>query len=245
MGRKKAEDTAAPGNFDGFTDDTFTYLAQLGRHRSDRNWFEANRNRYERFLLQPLKDLVGDLGPIIQLIDSAIDVRPQVNMTISRVFRDTRFSKSKALFRNYMWIGFKDRSLPEGERATFYFVIRPDSYGYGMGFHQASPATMAAIRKRIRLKTTEFRRIVEEEALNQRFQPGFETYKRPPESGYPDDLAAWFETRNVYYFNNGKDREKLASPAFVTELIEAFSILSPLYCFVMDRPLLLRWRPEG
>jgi uncharacterized protein (TIGR02453 family) len=180
----------------------------------------------------------------MQLIDSAIEIRPQVNMTISRVFRDIRFSKDKSLFRNRMWIAFKDNALPEGERATFYFVIRPDNYGYGMGFYEAGPKTMAALRKRIRVKTAEFRRIIADPYLNDRFLPGFEKYKRPPEKDYPDDLADWFQARNFYYFNNAADLKRLKNPAFLSELIEGYSILAPLYAFVMDRPSLLRYRPD-
>src|SRR4030043_86595 len=93
-------------HFQGFSRKTFTFLRDLGRH-NDKAWFEAHRAVYEEYVLQPLRDLVSDLADFMLGIDLSFEVEPVVGKTISRIYRDTRFSKDKSPFRDHMWIAFK------------------------------------------------------------------------------------------------------------------------------------------
>jgi len=236
-------DPAAVG-FHGFSPAALDFLGRLGENRSDRRWFESRRDVYERELLAPMKALVSSLGPFMKIVDSNLEVRPRVGLTISRLFRDVRFSKDKSLFRNRVWCSFKDRSLPEGERASFYFVVRPDGFGYGMGFYKASPAVMSRLRRKIRLNQHEFRGIVDDVERTGRFSLGGEKYKRLPEADPPPGLEFWFWRRNIYFYHDEPPGELLFSGALLSELLSGFSILSPVYCFIMNRPVFLRYREK-
>ena len=86
-------------HFHGFSRRTFTALLDLGRHNY-KTWFEAHRSIYETHVLQPLRDLVSDLADSMLGIDLSFEVAPAVGKTISRIYRDTRFSKDKSPFRD-------------------------------------------------------------------------------------------------------------------------------------------------
>ncbi|VTR59315.1 Uncharacterised protein [Serratia fonticola] len=68
---------------------------------------ENNKTAYEKYLLEPFQHLVKSLTPIVQEIDKNIEVSPKIGKTISRIYRDTRFSKDKSRFRDRMWLTFK------------------------------------------------------------------------------------------------------------------------------------------
>jgi uncharacterized protein (TIGR02453 family) len=138
----KMDKPMAPGSerhFQGFSRKTFTFLRDLG-HNNDKAWFETHRPVYEQHVLRPLRDLVSDLADFMLGIDLSFEVEPAVGKTISRIYRDTRFSKDKSPFRDHMWIAFK-RSGQDWAHyiPTYYLEITPTSYRYGLGFYEAAP----------------------------------------------------------------------------------------------------------
>ncbi len=57
-------------------------------------------------------------------------VSPQINRTISRIYRDTRFSKDKSPYKTTMWVTFK-RPVKEWQNApAYFFEITLESYRY-------------------------------------------------------------------------------------------------------------------
>lgn len=91
------------------TPEFFTFLVENRLHDS-KAWFEAHREDYNRLVLEPLRQLVGEMAPVMLAIDPRLVVQPAVGKTISRIFRDTRFSRDKSAFREHMWISFNRES---------------------------------------------------------------------------------------------------------------------------------------
>ena len=89
----------ASPNFHGFAPESVAFLKNV-HSKNSKPWFEKNRGSFERFLLDPLKRLVEDLTPTMIGIDPEFEIRPSINRTISTIYRDTRFSKDKSLFKN-------------------------------------------------------------------------------------------------------------------------------------------------
>jgi len=54
--------------FQGFNLKAFRFLKDIKAH-NNKAWFEAHRGDYEQYLLQPLRDLVTDLGDFMLGID--------------------------------------------------------------------------------------------------------------------------------------------------------------------------------
>jgi uncharacterized protein (DUF2461 family) len=94
--------------FKGFSPKTLKFLRGLKANNS-KAWFQAHRADYEEYALQPLRYLVTDLGDFMLDIDPYFEITPSVNKTISRIYRDTRFSKDKSPFRSTVWFTFKNQ----------------------------------------------------------------------------------------------------------------------------------------
>ena len=167
----------APFNFQGFSRETLAFLRE-NRRRNSKSWFEEHRHAYERHLLGPMRALAVDLTPLMAQIDPEIETRP--HRVVSRIHRDTRFSKDKSLYKLSMWLAFKRPVERWHGLPAYYFELFPDGYRFGMGFYEISRDTMDKVRRAVREKPA----LVREELAVLRKLPGMhlagESYKRPP-----------------------------------------------------------------
>lgn len=131
--------------FKGFSQESLDFLGNL-KANNNRMWYEANRQVYINCLLEPLQNLVVDIGAFMLTIDPYLEVTPAIDKTISRIYRDTRFSRDKSPYKSTMWITFKRPNKEWKDAPAFFFEISPDSYRYGMGFYSAGKKTMDRFR---------------------------------------------------------------------------------------------------
>lgn len=133
--------------FEGFPRDLPAFLADLEAD-NDRDWYKANRARYEAALLDPAKSFVSAIGPELQKINPAYNAEPRINRSISRLERDTRFSADKRPYSPRLHLVFwrgPDKKAWQG----LHFVIHADNLGIGAGLWQFNPAQLKAFRSAI------------------------------------------------------------------------------------------------
>ncbi|MCP4726431.1 MAG: DUF2461 domain-containing protein [bacterium] len=221
--------------FTGFSQETFSFLKELGDNNS-KKWFDLNRKRYEDHVLTPFRALVEELGDFMLTIDPRFEIAPAVNKTISRIYRDTRFSKDKKPFRNNMWLTFKVRSKNWHDRPGYYFEIFPDWYRYGMGFFSASPATMSKFREMIDDDPDEFTDAISF-MKSGTFEMKGDDYKRIKGDEKPKEIKDWYRKKSFYLSSEGQKMKNLFGVGLVDELILGFGQSSSLYhylCKVID-----------
>ena len=143
-------------HFDGFSRNTLKFLKGL-KANNNKAWFQKHRDEYNKYVLDPLRNLVTDLGEFMLDIDPRFEITPVVNKTISRIYRDTRFSRDKSPFRSTVWITFKNQNKDWTTLVSgYFFELSVNSYRYGMGFYNAAPAIMAKFREMIDENPREF-----------------------------------------------------------------------------------------
>ncbi len=224
--------TGPERRFRGFSRKTFTFLRDLGRH-NDKSWFEAHRPVYEEHVLQPLRALVSDLADFMLGIDLSFEVEPAVGKTISRIYRDTRFSSDKSPFRDHMWIAFK-RSGNDWAHyiPTYYLEITPKSYHYGLGFYAAAPDLMARFRRQIDEDPDSFLRAIAWFARQKVFTLEGERYKRPLGQDKPESIRTWYQYKSFYLTTSRRIDATILSPALVDQLKKHFALAAPLYHYI-------------
>ena len=217
--------------FQGFFPETFVFLKNLAENNNKR-WFDANRLIYETYVLKPLAALVGELSPFMLSIDPSFEVTPAVNKTISRIYRDTRFSEDKSPFRSNMWIVFKRPGRNWKDAPGYFFEIFPEWYRYGMGYYSASPATMASFRKSIEQNKYKFLEAVSFYHETDIYQLHGDKYKKIFDETQSEDLLDWVQRKTFYLSHNASVDERLFSGCLVDDLISHLSITTPLYEFL-------------
>ncbi len=218
--------------FKGFSLKTLKFLKGLDAN-NNKKWFEAHRSDYEEYVLQPLRDLVTDLGDTMLDIDPCFEITPAVNKTISRIYRDTRFSKDKSPYRSVVWFTFKNRNKDWMTHVCgYFFELSIKSYRYGMGFYNAAPAIMTKFREMIDENPKEFLKAISFFEKQHTFVLEGEKYKRIIDKSKPENIQHWYQRKNMYLVCNRKIDNTLISSKLVDDLANGFNMAAPLYHYL-------------
>lgn len=215
--------------FTGFTPDTLTFLRDLAAN-NHKEWFEAHREGYRQYVLEPLQRLVMALAGPLQVIDPDLITDPR--RVVSRIHRDTRFSRDKSPYKTTMWLTFKRPLKVWQDSPCFFFEITADSYRFGMGFYSASKGTMDRLREVIEQRPERFRQAVAFLGEQDTFGVEGELYKRVLRPDLADDLHVWHSRRNLYLVCNRQPDESLFTRRLADDLREGFFLLAPFYGYL-------------
>ena len=130
-----------------FSPELFAFLADL-RANNDREWFAANKQRYEQALLEPALDFVVDFAPRLEKLSPHFlaDPRPSGG-SLFRIYRDTRFAKDKTPYKTNAGIHFRHERAKEAAAPGFYLHLAPGEVFAGGGMWHPDTATATRIRE--------------------------------------------------------------------------------------------------
>ncbi len=218
--------------FAGFSPKTLKFLRGL-KANNNKAWFQSHKADYEEYVLQPLRELVTDLGEFMLDIDPAFEITPAINKTISRIYRDTRFSKDKSPYWSTMWFTFKNQNKDWTTLVCgYFFELSPASYRYGMGFYNAAPAIMSKFREMIDENPKEFAKAISFLDKQKTFVLEGDKYKRIIDKTKPGKIQNWYQRKNVYLVCNKKIDDRLFSDKLVDDLIYGFGLIAPFYHYL-------------
>ena len=173
----------APSSFD---DNLFKFLRQL-RENNRRDWFQANKDRYEDHVKHPALQFISDFGPRLRKIspEFVADPRP-VGGSLFRIYRDVRFSKDKSPYKTSVGIQFRHKQAKDVHSPGFYLHLEPGNCFVGLGIWHPDGPTLNAIRSFLADDPTRWKRTVGGKRFSQHFQLGGESLKRAPKGFAPD-----------------------------------------------------------
>ena len=214
-----------------FTTATIEFLVE-NKLQDSREWFKENKEHFNRVLLEPFVELVERLAPDMLEIDPQLITAPRVDRTLSRIYRDTRFSKDKSLYRDNMWLVFmREKKLYEGLPA-FYFDLFPSGFSYGMGYYQASGVSMESIRRLALSGAPAYRKADKAFRGQSLFSMEGDVFKRSKYPDKPEQLRLWLDKKSLSFNRHSDDVDLLFSDRLADELIAGFRILAPIYEFL-------------
>lgn len=217
--------------FNGFPPEALMFLREL-RENNNRAWFEQHKAEYQKDLLLPLQALVTGLGPMMLSIDTELEVTPALNKTISRIYRDTRFSRDKSPYKTSHWITFKRVRQEWKDYPAFFFEISPDFYRYGMGFYSASRQTMDNFRSAVERNVQAFNTMTLFNSTSKTFQIEGDQYKRPIKVDIPKELQDWYNRKSLYLVSNHPIDKFGIHKTLINDLQRDFQMVAPLYHFL-------------
>src|SRR5687768_5522973 len=112
-------------NDESFGPELFGFLAELEQN-NDRDWFTANKRRYEDDLLEPALAFIEDFEPHLRQISPHFraDAR-RTGGSLFRIYRDTRFSKDKTPYKTTAGFYFRHERYKEVRAPGFYLHLAP------------------------------------------------------------------------------------------------------------------------
>lgn len=204
-----------------FLFNTIEFLKRLSKN-NNREWFYSHKHDYEKNFLLPAKMVVIELGYFLKEYFPNLVVEPEVNKSIFRLNRDTRFSKDKKPYKTNLGIYFWEGKKKKLESSGFYFHIEPKTFLIAVGFYIFPPEILKRYRETLiqLTKNSELYKIINklqkkgysiEEKKFKRLPKGF-TPKHPfAELSTFGGLYAMFETNDLEQFKE-KDIIEFSKP---------------------------------
>jgi len=127
-----------------FTPDTFRFFRELARNNR-KVWMDANRERYQEFVVKPFRRFLEELSPAVLRLDSRIDTTGRTGANFSRINRDIRFATDKTPYRAQMYLKISAPFSGEGETGQLYAGISADAVTAGFRIYSGSKRRESAL----------------------------------------------------------------------------------------------------
>jgi uncharacterized protein (TIGR02453 family) len=208
-----------------FEAETLGFLRDLQRH-NDRAWFDQNKERYVRFVKEPLLEFIGDAAPELGTISRTLlaDPRP-VGGSMFRIYRDVRFSKDKSPYKTHAGAHF-----PSGGKGSqgpgYYFHLDPAGCFVGAGIWMPESATLQQIRERIAERPAEWKK------ARGRLNAAEDALQRAPRGFDPGDPLIEDIKRKSFTSSVPLTQAQVVGPNVMRMFILSCERMSPLMRFL-------------
>jgi uncharacterized protein (TIGR02453 family) len=172
--------------FKGFDKDALQFLQELAVEMN-KEWFEANKDRYKRVWVEPLQTLLDQLTAKLAKPFAPVKLAPP---HVFRIYRDTRFSKDKSPYKTHVAGVIRTKSGP----SALYLHLELDDEYCGVGTYFFEDKHLAKWRKLVAADKTgkELVALVGKLRKAGYRVGGHDDYKKVPKGFAPDHPRAEF-----------------------------------------------------
>lgn len=145
-----------------FTPGYNSFFKELAAN-NNKEWFDANKKRYEKDVKQPFEAFVGAVIERVRKVDPQVRIEPKE--AIFRINRDVRFSNDKTPYKlNRSALvapgGRKDHASP-----GIYFELGPENVGFYGGAYMPEKEALYELRERIAGDLKTFKKLREDKTF--------------------------------------------------------------------------------
>ena len=127
----------------------FRFLTELTRN-NNRDWFTANKPRYESDVKAPAVELIGQLVKPLSRAAPMLQAIPKGHGgSLMRVYRDTRFSKDKTPYKTNVGISIRHQAAGDIHAPGVYIHLDAQESFIGAGCWHPQRDVLSAIRAAI------------------------------------------------------------------------------------------------
>jgi len=215
-----------------FGSETFRYLLDL-KENNDRDWFQANRARYEDVVCEPALRFISDFGPRLQTVSPHFDAIPKkFGGSLFRIYRDVRFSRDKRPYKTHVGIHFRHKQHRDAHAPGFYLHLEPNNVFAGAGMWRPHPQALRAIRRLIVEDGDGWRQVTGDPGLGEELELGGESLKRAPR-GFDRDHALIRDIKRKSFMAVARlSGERALAASFLDDYTGICAAASPLMRFV-------------
>lgn len=214
--------------FSGFTDETVEFFLDL-RFHNNTSFFHEQHNRYIDAVQTPFYEMINALAHDMRRIDPLMETRP--HKCLSRIHRDTRFSRDKSPYRDHHWFLFRRTAEPRDKSLFYYFEFGPDRLSWGLGIWGENREMMDLFRKRMCANPNGIMSLIDDMNLpEKRLALGGTAFKKMSvPSDIPDRMKRWYLSKEMYIGKVDPEYKWAFSERIEKEVRKDFLTLSPLY----------------
>ena len=215
-----------------FSDDLFEFLHEL-RLNNDREWFQAQKARYQSVVLEPMAEFVTEFGDRLPTISAHFVADPRAHGgSIFRIYRDVRFSKDKSPYKTHAALHFRHETGREVHGPGFYLHLAPGEVYAGVGIWRPATATLTKIRDAIVAHPGRWTQAISDKEFTETFALEGESLKRPPRGYDPDHPHIDDLKRKDFVAATEFTQDDATSPDFIDRYADACRTATPFMEFL-------------
>ena len=206
-------------------------LLQLNRLQNSKEFYEEHKEEIKRQVIQPFHELIAEMTPAMLEIDAQFVVTP--SRMVSRVRRDTRYTKDKTLYRSNMWMFFRRKRQERESVPCYYFEIHPEFWGFGC-WGAWGRGEMESLREMILHEDKLFLEAYDAVQACPQMHLDGEQYKRPKFPDAKQEYQNWLNRKEIGVdFRETADFAPVLDGSFVQPMVKTMQRLAPFYRFLL------------
>jgi uncharacterized protein (TIGR02453 family) len=223
-----------------FTPEFFKFLRQLKRH-NDRDWFQANKHRYEGDIQDPFLKFIEDFRPRLHKISPHFIADPRRSGgSLLRIYRDLRFRPDADPYKTMAAARFPHVAWKQAPAPGFYLHLESGTSFIACGLWHPDPETRNKITEAIVKSPAQWKKAVSGRKFKAACELSGAVMKRVP-PGYDAEhpLAEDLKRKDFTAFTSFSDQE-VCAPDFLDRVTHFVEAVAPLMKFLTSA-LLLPW----
>lgn len=220
--------------FQNFDPSLFRFLKQLVRN-NNRAWFQENKPRYEKEVLEPSLAFIRAFRPRLKKISeyfTAIDRRS--GGSLMRVYRDTRFHGDGEPYKTNVGIQFRHEMGRDIHAPGFYVHLEPGTCFLAAGLWRPESDIRRQVREAIVENPTRWKRVRDDKKFRSFFYLDGDSLKKCP-LGFPADHPCIEDLRRTDFIAVADVNESQAlQKTFIDHVAQAFTVAKPFMRFLCD-----------
>lgn len=217
----------------------FEFLDDLSRY-NDRDWFHANKQRYEHDVREPALELIEQLvSPLRRSAPMLLAIPKRSGGSLMRIHRDTRFSKDKTPYKTNVAISIRHQADDNIHAPGIYIHFACDECLVGAGCWRPHRDTLAAIRRAIDADPQSWHRARDQKRFRESFALAGESLKTSPRD-YPLDHPEIEDLRRIDFMAvanlTQNDVTRSGAVERIVDLIRDAKPLMRFLCGAIDVP---------
>ncbi len=214
------------------TPELFVFFREL-KENNNREWFQANKQRYESQVREPLLQFIADFGLRLPEISTHyVAIPKRSGGSLFRINRDMRFSKDKSPYKTAAGIQFRHESGKDVHAPGFYLHLEPGGVFAGSGIWHPDTRTLGKIRDTIVENPERWQQAVGNEAFSSIYELGGEALKRGPKGYDPDHPLIEDLKRKDFVAGAPFNEEEACAPDFIDHFTERCRKAAPFMEFL-------------
>lgn len=222
-----------------FPPQLFEFLEEL-KANNNKDWFEANRDRYTEFLREPMLAFITAFRPRLENISPYLIADPKPHGgSMLRLHRDLRFSKSKEPYKPMAAAYFWHQSGKES-RPGIYLHFDTSNNFLGVGLWRPATPMRRDITDAIANNSDAWRKAISDRQFKARFKFGGESLARLPKQYDPEHPFADDLRRKDFIVSTEFTRQQVCAKDFLDRVESLCQIIEPFMEF-LAKAASLKW----
>lgn len=217
-----------------FTPDLFRFLGDLADN-NDREWFQANKARYEASVKEPALDFIEEFTEPLAKISPHFEANARASGgSLFRIHRDTRFGTDKTPYKINTGLHFRHERAKDAHAPGFYVHLQPKQSFMGIGIWRPEAKIAYQIRDHIAAEPAAWTKATRSAGFARTFSLDGESLKRPPRGFDPDHKFIEDLKRKDFIAITRLTQGQITAANFQAEFVKLCKVGTPYMKFLCD-----------